>query len=271
LTGAQLQGAVLTGARLQGTLRSNAQFQGASLVAANLQAALLTPSWLQGVDLRGSQMDFALMTGANVWRASDAKCQTARIAGHSSAHVIKPSFTLLGFTLGAETATPDSVKKFVEEAVADIPDAAVQEAAPERMLQALLNEPVDETKIAENWRACAAAPFDLPKFAENRAKMLVELVCSQAQDGPAIVNRLATKPSSGTSFLTTFFKIFDQTSSTSDGQLGVALLQALKSEVDNGCPVMKGLDKPTKRRIIDALDTNPRQPPVPAWDEATPL
>ena len=71
---AQLQGADLRQARLQGADLSRAQLQGADLNGAQLQGADLDRAQLQGADLNGAQMQgaqlpFALLQGADLRQA----------------------------------------------------------------------------------------------------------------------------------------------------------------------------------------------------------
>jgi hypothetical protein len=89
-TSAQLQGASLAGAELQGVSFTSAQLQGASLAGAQLQGASLDEAQLQGASLVGAQLqgaslDYAQLQGASLDAAQlqGTSLRGARLLGAS--------------------------------------------------------------------------------------------------------------------------------------------------------------------------------------------
>jgi hypothetical protein len=170
-----LQGANLSGARLEGTQLAEAELQGADFEGAKLHGASLERAQLQGAKLDQSVLSYTRISNASVWRAKNAACQDARVVQH------KPD-AILG--------TSD----FIERSVGEIPDGKRKDEARKRMRAGLVVDPDndDTAAIEEAWSKCEKAStepsqrvFD-QKFDQNHANFLRKLVCDDVRNGKAI-------------------------------------------------------------------------------------
>jgi hypothetical protein len=150
LSGAQLQGVDLSGAHLRGALLRDAQLQGAVLRGAQLQGAVLRGAQLQGADFDGANLDHSRLSSVWTWRAQKADCMNARVA---DVHALQL------FDRSPIPATPDAIRKFIEQSIAGIPNAKVRAKVATRMRNGLIVDPAhDDTEaIANAWSNCTQA------------------------------------------------------------------------------------------------------------------
>ena len=188
LDGTQLQGARLDGTQLQGAVLDNAQLQGALLHGAQLQGASLKKLQLQGADFSDAILDHSVLSNVWTWRARNAACTKARVIDAKPDNAIDNKNEPI-------SATPDAIAKFVELAVAEIPNASRKEQVAARMHTGLdLNPAKDDTEaIAKVWSDCEQAASKVPqeKFDKERAALLRNLVCTATESRAAIANGIA--------------------------------------------------------------------------------
>ena len=209
LTAAQLQGADLSAAQLQGADLNNALLQGAvleftileatNLFLAQLQGAYLGNALLQGADFGDANLDHSVLSSVSTWRARNAACSYARVTDlrQDTALLVIP----VGVTVGmmerrmavgrrpSLTVTPDTIAEFIENSIAEIPDADKALAAATEIRSRL--EKDDAQVIAEVWRNCEVKTSSIPqeKFDNERAGVLRSLICDPSED-PAIGERI---------------------------------------------------------------------------------
>jgi uncharacterized protein YjbI with pentapeptide repeats len=191
LDGAQLQGAVLAGAQLQGALLDRTRLQGALLAGAQLQGALLDRTQLQGSDFEGADLTLASIANSFLWRASNAKCDVAR--------VIQPNFdAVIEFTLdtnGASesiAATPETINEFINRVTANLPAGSHNDVV-QRLRSRFVTEPRDEiAAIAKVWSDCAATAAKIPQveFDRSHAALLRDLVCDATEARKALTEEV---------------------------------------------------------------------------------
>jgi len=258
LNGTQLQGANLTGTELQGASLNNGQLQGAWLRDTKLDGASMQNAWLQGADLNGATMNWTLLSGVHVWRAQGAKCQNSRVTAQTSQPSIKPSFALFSFVLGTVNATRENILEFIDKAVSEIRDPAIREATRNRMVPALLDPKNDESKIEDNWRSCDSVANPKPTFNEDRASFLIKLICSDSESGAAIVRAIVVNSIP----LPTFLGFFGNQQTKEDRDANATVVEALASEKNRGCTVMRSLDEKTKMLISEMTKSHASSPRI---------
>lgn len=271
LVGVQLQGAFLGRAHLQGAEILNSHLQGASLVGAQLQGASFLGAQLQGADLDAVQLQGASLyrspttytrfSEVYVWRTKNAACDESRVRGHKPEAIVE----LLPIPDSSDKpvrATPDTIAKFIERSIADIPVGRRKEAAGARLRAGLMVDWAknDSEAIAEVWSTCEKASaepsekdFD-HKFDQNHADFLRKLVCEDTQYGKAMARGI----------------IRNWISDDSDRRdFSVLLARGLLSRDGRECAGTKDLDGKTKDLLLSFLPASERAtgPKAPRVDE----
>lgn len=245
LRDAQLQGAELLGARLQGAVLDNAQLQGALLAYAELQGASLEKAQLQGADFSDTILDYSVLSNVWTWRARNAACTKACVIDH------KPDSVLEARRLPTIPTTPDSIAKFVQRAIAEIPYASRKQQVAAWMHAGLdVNPAKDDTEaIAKVWSDCEEATAKIPKekFDEEHAALLRNLVCDATRSRAAIAAGV----------------ISNWISDRDDRRaFSVQLARGLLSQDGKDCAATKDLDEVTKSKLLTAAGKVP--PAAPA-------
>jgi uncharacterized protein YjbI with pentapeptide repeats len=229
----QLQGAVLDGAQLQGAKFTHADLQGANLGGAALQSAYFERVGLQGVDFQDSQLDLSVFSDSNLWRASGAKCNDARVTGARFTAVLPIRNLSKGNAQDIE-ATADGIEKFIKQTVEQLPESA-RDKLKERLSLQLMNS--SSGGIAANeqlWRVCETKKLPDHIFEQRLAKMLIETVCKVRVD--------ASYFSEG---------VYNNWISLAgvDDRMARMLARGLLGEDGKPCLGAQGLDEKTKERL----------------------
>jgi uncharacterized protein YjbI with pentapeptide repeats len=192
LRNAKLQGANLSNAYLQGADLESAQLQGADLSFAKLQGAFLKSAYLQGSSIAVKDQDTNIVLAAildhtvlsEVWtwraRMQLTACPKARVFHHIISNAI---FTGMA-------ATPQAIKKFIEDSVSKIPDGSLRKAVADRIHIGLVVDPQndDTEEIAKIWADCETAANQLSQdqFDKERAVLLRDVACLAGQNSDVI-------------------------------------------------------------------------------------
>jgi uncharacterized protein YjbI with pentapeptide repeats len=243
LIGAQLQGADIAGTHFEGAMLYGAQLQGADLTGAHFDGASLSAASLQGADLLRGSLNYAIISGVNVWRTQNAQC----VEGYVSEHRFNNNFGLLSFN------PSNDVENFIDAAVGDIRDAKIRRQTYERMKQALASKLGDDDLQAmkNNWNGCEEKSKAVDAtFHELRAKLLLKLICEGDRYGQniaegAVRNWLIPKSRPPDSA----FAIADV---RLNREFAAYFSKALAAEVNAGCSVARNLDELLKGQIRDA-------------------
>jgi uncharacterized protein YjbI with pentapeptide repeats len=190
LNEAELQGASLYSAQLQGASLDSARLQGASLDSAQLQGASLNEAELQGADLLDAILDHSVFSNVWTWRAiiRIEACTMSRVTGHKPDIVIDVKRTSYDKNEPIP-ATPDATTKFVDNSIAEIPDASQKDRVAQMRQRLLVEPPKGYTEaVAKVWSDCEAVTSKIPreKFDEERAALLRNIVCDATDDRQAI-------------------------------------------------------------------------------------
>jgi uncharacterized protein YjbI with pentapeptide repeats len=191
LMAAQLQGADLFGAMLKGATLDGARLQGASLTVAQLQGASLNYTQLQGAQFAGANFDHAVLSDVWIWRAGSIDCAKARVANPKPDNVVDVTYDFFDIQKPPLATTVVPVT-FVENSVADIPDARAKNNVAAQMKKALTADATgdDSAAIAKAWSACAEAAAKVPQstFEKEHAELLRNLACDASEDREAIAS-----------------------------------------------------------------------------------
>jgi uncharacterized protein YjbI with pentapeptide repeats len=185
---AQLQGASLYSARFQAASLEQADFQGAFLTLTKLQGATLTGSDFGGarlsqVQLQGAAMDQAKLTVAFVdkpfvWRTSSVSCDGAQITEPESNPFIDTNRDP-DSSLSSIKATPASVRDFIVQVVASVPESKRAEA--NKLLEERLQGRIEsEAANSASWLDCASRALSTEGHYEKLATYVVRQACSKA-------------------------------------------------------------------------------------------
>jgi uncharacterized protein YjbI with pentapeptide repeats len=183
---ARLQGASLQRAHLQGASLNSAELQGASLSNAYLQGASLNSAQLQGASLKDASLSDAILSGAWIWRASDAACANARMTTDPRNDAVVALTT--SFSIGGPTL--DQIEKVITEWVSEIPEEPKKEQVREMLRERLTTDSAknDTAKLREAWDDCArkSRKISQEQFDGRHVMVLRETVCNAGNDGAAI-------------------------------------------------------------------------------------
>ena len=245
---AQLQGASLDYAHLQGADLTSTQFQGASFDHAQLQ----------GTYLRGSSMTSATLSNAYVWRAKDASCGDASVTAHDADAIVE---VRPGTGIASVRSTPEEIAIFIEQSTAGISDIpqnsiyelvrkslAIQdtEAIREQMRGGLVSPTKDDTEAIEAvWKKCETpwAETSQKEFDRKRVELLRKLVCDGEQDRAAVARG-----------------IIRNWISYSPVDFSAQLARGLLGQDGKECAAITNFDEATKQELRAAVAAAPNPP-----------
>ena len=251
LENVQLQGATLDGAQLQGALFKDVRLKGAALKKVRLQGAIFDGVQLQGADLADIVLSSALLSHVWVWHAANADCTKARVIGRKPDSVIEIGGEvgewMAKSSIPPAEATPSEISKFIERAVARIPDAGplnkktIIAARMHRILDVELAK--DDTEaIAKRWSDCEEASVKIAReqFDKEHAKLLRKLVCDDL---------IAERKYIAQNIVSTWI------SETEDRRAFTAqLARGLLGEDGEHCAATKDFDEPIKERLHKVVE-----------------
>jgi hypothetical protein len=170
-----------------------------------------------------------------LWRAKDAECNDSRVSGST----FNPPFQ------EKRLREPDKTKaleKFIEDSIAEIPDAKVKGEAADRMRAGLIPDPAedDTAAIADIWRECeeASAKVSQADFDKNHAAYLRGLICDAKDSRDAIAKGV----------------ILNWISDEKDRRaFSAQLARGLLGEDGKPCAATKDLDESDKERLRAAI------------------
>jgi uncharacterized protein YjbI with pentapeptide repeats len=193
---ANLRGAILRGAELQGASLSNAWLEAADLSGAKLQGANLSGAWLQGTDLRRAQLQGANLAGAHmewarfheatltlahigrgyVWGAAGANCDDAQVT--------EPQLAL---TLEGSKGDEDSTTTTDQEELVTRLERHLRKAAEPNEAAQPIASPGHDSAIEDIWRACERKALTQAEHERKHAESLVQLVCDATESEKELV------------------------------------------------------------------------------------
>jgi uncharacterized protein YjbI with pentapeptide repeats len=194
---ANLRGAILQRAQLQGASLSDAWLEAANLREAKLQGANLRGAWLQGTDLGRAQLQGANLAGAHmerarfheatltlahvrrgyVWGAAGAKCDDAQ--------VMEPQLALT--VEGSKSEEDSSATTDQQELVTRLERHLRKAAEPNEAAQPVAG-PEHDSAIEDIWRACERKALTHVDYEMKHAEHLVQLVCDATESEKELVN-----------------------------------------------------------------------------------
>jgi uncharacterized protein YjbI with pentapeptide repeats len=260
--GAQLQGADLGYANLQGTDLDNAQLQGANMGDAELQ----------GASLNNTNLDYAWLNGVETWRAKYAACSTARVMYHDPETIIPA----VGPDFKPIPATPDTITKFIEHTVADIPSTVPRRTREDILAQMrkqlVLDPQNDDTAVIDKvWDDCQinTNKISQDKFDDEQARSLINLVCAAEANGGAIAEGIVR------TWISKNITANIQRDPDSQRMFTVKLARGLLGQDGSECAAIKDFDKATIGELraaaaAQALSATASTPPPPPATMMTP-
>jgi hypothetical protein len=151
-----------------------------------LWGANLHKTELQGANLKDGKLELSLLNGVFVWRTKDANCADAVTTNAQHDPIIETRF---GSNPGQAdepiSATPETIERFVERAVADLRGERKDDVRERLRASLIFDIPEDDlTAIEATWRKCATNSAKVERAGHERqhAEFLRDLVCNAAEN-----------------------------------------------------------------------------------------
>jgi uncharacterized protein YjbI with pentapeptide repeats len=251
LRGAQLQGANLTWALLYGADLYEAQLQGANLQNARLQGADLRRAQLQGAnldesDMAGARLNEAALKLANVrhshvWQATGTRCDDAQVT--------EPQLYVRRY--GETKATAEEEAQSFGELVQSSGELVLlvrdREARSQRSCDQLI---AGQEQIRDVWRSCETKALTRGDYEKKHAEYLIELVCtataSQEQFAYGVYSNWVGESDIDPRMHFSHVRV-------SDGHRRAVAHGLFRASDRNGCPAARAFSDRVKTRLQDLV------------------